>query len=128
MVPNNLRGTPRFHSKSSNIFSVQCWPHNGGGSLWKSQFSPKPLYYLTDCPLCILQPRKTTINTLPCSLSNSLYRTLRNLEFVYLKLDFVYLIFSWCFIFSKFFLIIKTAKHSTLKHWNQFYGKRHDSC
>ena len=31
-------------------------------------------------------------------------------------------------LFPDFFLIIGTTKHSTLKHWNQFGGKRHHSC
>ena len=33
-----------------------------------------------------------------------LSNTLRNFEFVYLKSDFAYLILSWCFIISRFFL------------------------
>ena len=38
-----------------------------------------------------------TVPSLQLPLSN----TLRNLEFVYLKPDFVYVIFSWCFIVSR---------------------------
>ena len=61
-------------------------------------------HYLLDCPSCILQARKTMINTLLCYISNSLSNTFRNFEFVYLKSDFAYLILSWCFIISRFFL------------------------
>ena len=55
--------------------------------------------------------------------------TLRNVEFVYLKLDFACVIFLWYFIISRFFfLIIKTIKYSSLKHWNWFCRKRHHFC
>ena len=57
------------------------------------------------------------------SLQLSLLNTLKNLEFVYSKPDFAYLVF----LFPDFSLIIDTTKHSTLKHQNLFCGKRHHS-
>ena len=59
------------------------------------------IYYTTLHP-----PTKKNNNQYPTMLSLQLplSNTLRNLKFVYLKLDFTYLIFSRCFIVSRFFL------------------------
>ena len=37
-------------------------------------------------------------------------------------------IFVMLYHFQIFFLIIKTIKYSSLKHWNWFWRKRHHSC
>ena len=83
---------------------------------------------LLDWPSCILQPRRAMINTLPCSLQLPLLNTLRNFEFVHLKLDYANLIFHNALSFPDFFLIIMTTKHVFLKHYNRLSGKRHHSC
>ena len=48
------------------------------------------------------------------SLQLSMLNTLRSLKFEYLISDFSYVIFSWGFVVYRFFLIIKTTKHSAL--------------
>ena len=62
-------------------------------------------------------PAKKNNNQYPnmFSFQSPLSNTLINLEFVYLKLDFTYSILLQSFIVSKFFLIIKTTRHSSFK-------------
>ena len=75
-------------------------------------------YYLSDCFSCILQQRKTMINTLPTPFVEHSEK----FQICLFKIRF-----SLLYIFADFFFIIKTSKYSTLKHWNQFCGKRHHS-
>ena len=88
------------------------------------------LYYLTYCPSYILQPRKTTINTLPCSLSPTPFVEHIQKSQIYLFKTRCCLlnIFLTLYCFQIFVLIIETTKHSTWKQWNWFCGKRHHSC
>ena len=54
----------------------------------------------------IYPPTKKNNHQYPTKLSLQLplLNKLRNLEFVYLKLDFAYLVFLWSFIASRFLL------------------------
>ena len=96
------------------FFSIVIWGKNsavkkmgknGAGLKTTLRVKILKIYYTTfKTPSCIVQPRKTMINTLPCSLQLPLSNSLRNFEFVYLKSDFAYLIFWQHLIIFKFFL------------------------
>ena len=61
-----------------------------------------------DCPSCILQPRTTTINTLPCSLSNYLCQTHSEISNLSIKNQILITdYFLDALLFPDFFFIMK---------------------